>query len=131
MTAGIVLLIFLALLLGAAAGWLVWGRAGAGLARERDDLREKFSRAIAELAGAEERARRSDRLQAELDGARGEREAARIGARALRSEGEAKATAFEERLTELRDAKEALSRQFGEVGAKLLEEAQARFLERA
>jgi DNA recombination protein RmuC len=39
--------------------------------------------------------------------------------------------AFEARLIELREAKEALSAQFSEVGAKLLGEAQKAFLERA
>ena len=39
--------------------------------------------------------------------------------------------AFEARMTELREAKEALSAQFSEVGAKLLGEAQKAFLERA
>ncbi len=42
-----------------------------------------------------------------------------------------RAQAFEARLTELREAKEALSAQFSEVGAKLLGEAQRQFLERA
>jgi|KBSMisStaDraftv2_1062788.scaffolds.fasta_scaffold32229_1 DNA recombination protein RmuC len=39
--------------------------------------------------------------------------------------------AFETRMTELREAKDALSAQFSEVGAKLLGEAQKAFLERA
>jgi DNA recombination protein RmuC len=39
--------------------------------------------------------------------------------------------AFEERLTELRQAREALSAQFSEIGGKLLGEAQKHFLERA
>jgi len=39
--------------------------------------------------------------------------------------------AFEARMTELREAKDALSAQFSEVGAKLLGEAQKAFLERA
>ena len=39
--------------------------------------------------------------------------------------------AFEARMTELREAKDALSAQFSEVGAKLLGEAQRQFLERA
>ena len=132
MTPGIVLLCILAALaLGVAAGWLAWGKAGVGLRIQRDEAREKFARAIADLAGAEERAKRAATLQAELDAARSEREAARIEAQALRSEGEVRAAAFEQRLTELREAKEALSAQFGEVGAKLLEEAQRQFLERA
>jgi DNA recombination protein RmuC len=42
-----------------------------------------------------------------------------------------RAQAFEARLTELREAKEALAAQFSEVGAKLLGDAQKAFLERA
>jgi len=39
--------------------------------------------------------------------------------------------AFEERLRELREAREALTAQFSEIGGKLLGEAQKHFLERA
>jgi DNA recombination protein RmuC len=39
--------------------------------------------------------------------------------------------AFEERLTELKEARETLSAQFSEIGGKLLGEAQKNFLERA
>ena len=39
--------------------------------------------------------------------------------------------AFELRMTELREAKDVLAAQFNEVGAKLLEDAQRQFLERA
>ena len=42
-----------------------------------------------------------------------------------------RAQGFEVRMAELREAKEALGQQFGEVGAKLLEAAQRQFLERA
>lgn len=42
-----------------------------------------------------------------------------------------RAQAFEARLTELREAKDVLAAQFNEVGAKLLEDAQRQFLERA
>jgi DNA recombination protein RmuC len=117
--------------LGLAAGWLGWGRGVAALRAERDDYREKFGRAITDLAGAEERARQAAALQRTLDATRDEREAARIEAQGLRAEIQARETAFEQRLTELREAKEALSAQFSEVGAKLLGEAQRQFLERA
>jgi len=146
MTAALAIVFILAaLVVGLVVGWLAWGRAGAALrgegdtlrterdaARtERDDMRDKFGRAIADLAGAEERAKRAAVLQTELDTARAEREAARIEARALKAEAEAHAAGFEIRLAELREAKDALSAQFSEVGGKLLAEAQKQFLERA
>lgn len=125
------ILILFALAVGLVVGWLMWGKSSAAFRSERDEAREKFGRAIADLAGAEERAKRTAALQAELDVARSEREAARMEVQALKAGAEAHAAAFEARLTELRDAKEALSRQFGEVGAKLLVDAQKAFLERA
>jgi len=117
--------------LGIAAGWLGWGRALGALRAERDDYRDKFGRAIADLAGAEERAKQAALLQSALDATREEREAARIEAQALKAEAQARETAFEQRLAELREAKDALSAQFSEIGGKLLAEAQGRFLERA
>jgi DNA recombination protein RmuC len=132
MTAGILILCtILALVVGAVGGWLAWGRGSAAIRAERDEVREKLGRASADLAAAEERAKRAATLQAELDTARSEREAARIEAQALKAGADAHAAAFEVRLTELRAAKEDLSRQFGEVGAKLLGDAQKAFLERA
>jgi DNA recombination protein RmuC len=117
--------------LGLVAGWLGWGRGAASLRTERDELREKFGRAITELAAAEERARRADALQAQLDDTRADREAARIELQGVRAEAQAREAAFEQRLTELREAREALSAQFSEIGQKLLGDAQRQFLERA
>jgi DNA recombination protein RmuC len=129
----VILLIVMAAaaLLGLAAGWLGWGRGAASLRTERDELREKFGRAITELAAAEERARRADALQAQLDETRADREAARIELQGVRAEAQAREAAFEQRLTELREAREALSAQFSEIGQKLLGDAQRQFLERA
>jgi DNA recombination protein RmuC len=129
----VILLIVMAAaaLLGLAAGWLGWGRGAASLRTERDELREKFGRAITELAAAEERARRADALQAQLDDTRADREAARIELQGVRAEAQAREAAFEQRLTELREAREALSAQFSEIGQKLLGDAQRQFLERA
>jgi DNA recombination protein RmuC len=114
----VALLILAALLIGLAIGWYVGGR-GAG---------EAAAMLRATLQG----------MTTERDIALREREAIREARDAvlldLRSQ-EAKQTererAFEERLTELMAAKEALSAQFSEVGAKLLGEAQAAFLQRA
>ena len=132
MTTGFAILcILLALGIGLAIGWMAWGRGGAGAVRDRDEMRERFGRAIADLAGAEERAKRADALHTDLRTACDEREAARIEVQRLLSETEARGVAYEQRLAELRDAKDALSQQFGEVAAKLLGEAQKSFLERA
>jgi DNA recombination protein RmuC len=100
-------LIFIALTIGVALGWLVGrGRAGA-LAEERARTADILRETIAELT-----AQRDDSL----------RELA-----ALQSD----ARNFEARMKELVEAKEALTAQFHEVGAKLLSEAQKQFLERA
>jgi DNA recombination protein RmuC len=49
----------------------------------------------------------------------------------LKSAAQEREKAFEARLTELKEAKDALSAQFSEIGGKLLSEAQKAFLERA
>lgn len=102
-----VLLIVPALAAGLALGWLLGGgRAG---------------------ALAEERGKAADLLRMTLDEVTKERD------EALRSHAglEADARNFETRMTELREAKDELSRQFNEIGSKLLGEAQRQFLERA
>ncbi|MEA3012322.1 MAG: recombination protein RmuC [Sphingomonadales bacterium] len=79
-------------------------------------------------AGAlEERARAADQLRATLDGVTVERDAAMRDLASLQAD----ARNFEARMKELIEAKEALTAQFHEVGAKLLSEAQKQFLERA
>ncbi|MGZ8336123.1 MAG: DNA recombination protein RmuC [Allosphingosinicella sp.] len=95
------------LLIGVALGWYA-GRARAG-------------------ALADERARAAEQLRAELG------EAVKGRDEALRelSGLQADARNFEARMIELREAKDALTAQFHEVGAKLLSEAQKQFLERA
>ena len=99
-------LVLVALLLGAAIGWLV-GNRGA--------------------AAATERAARSVELQKLLDAVTGERDEANR----LRAALEADARNFDARMTEIREAKEALSAQFSEIGNRLLAEAQEAFLKRA
>ncbi|MBW8743409.1 MAG: DNA recombination protein RmuC [Sphingomonas sp.] len=108
---GLTLIIFIvALLAGLAIGW--FARAGSAAkaeaqAAEVAPLRDQLSQVIAtrDIALRElavERASTNERM-----------------------------LAFEARMTELREAKDALSAQFSEVGAKLLGEAQKAFLERA
>ena len=78
-------------------------------------------------AVAEERAKAAEQLRADLAAVTGERDAAIRELAALQAD----ARNFEARMKELMEAKEALTAQFHEVGAKLLSEAQRQFLERA
>jgi DNA recombination protein RmuC len=143
------LAIVAALLLGLAAGWTGRGRAMVALLAERDDYRDKFTRAIADLNRAlgessqlgplreevtsvrREAAEAIALVRAEHDDARREASAAVAEARALRADRDARSEAAEAQLRQLIEAKEALSAQFGEVGAKLLDAAQRQFLDRA
>jgi DNA recombination protein RmuC len=75
-----------------------------------------------------------DTLRLELDEVVKERDANRSAATelaALKAGQEEREKAFEARMAELREAKDALSAQFAEVGGKLLETAQKQFLDRA
>jgi len=101
------LLIALLVAAGVALGWYV-GRGGAG-------------------ALAEERGKAADLLRMTLDEVTKERDAAMRDLAGLQSD----ARNFEARMKEMVEAKEALTAQFHEVGAKLLSEAQKQFLERA
>lgn len=95
---------------GGLIGWLLGGRGAGALKAERDLHLENFKAAIRDLEAAV-----------------GERDSARMDVVKLRAEHDA----FEARLTELREAKDALSAQFAEVANRLLGEAQRQFLERA
>ncbi|MGS1017634.1 DNA recombination protein RmuC [Allosphingosinicella humi] len=121
------LLVVVALLLGLAAGWFVGNRQAAAYRTERDGLQERCSTAEKAAAAAEERAKAGELLRMTLDEVTKERDAA------LREVSEMRADArnFEVRMKELLEAKEALSNQFSEVGAKLLSQAQDAFLKRA
>jgi len=154
----VVVIIIVALLAGLALGWFLGSRGAVAAAAERDARTEEFKRAIVDLAGAEERAKAAETLRTELATIRDERDAGRTQLATLRAEAaaaetlraelatirderdegrtqlatlRAEAAAHEARLIELRDAKDALAAQFGEVGQKLLAEAQDRFLQRA
>ena len=88
--------------------------------------------ACAELAAAKVHA---DAARSDAQAARGGHQRARHGdARARQRTARAtteREAAFEARLAELVAAKEALGAQFAEVGQKLLDDAQAKFLQRA
>jgi DNA recombination protein RmuC len=104
----VTLLIIAALVVGGIAlGWVLGkGRAG---------------------AVAEERGKAAEQLRADLAAITGERDSVVRELAALQAD----ARNFEARMKELMEAKEALTAQFHEVGAKLLSEAQRQFLERA
>lgn len=88
-------------------------------------------RAVAALAVAEERARQVPDLLAKLDLVRSDCGEARAECTRLSTAQAEREKAFELRMTELLEAREALSAQFSEIGGKLLGEAQKHFLERA
>ena len=101
------LLAIVALAIGLGLGWLVGrGRAGA-LAEERGKSCDELRATVAEVT------RERDEAARELSGL------------------QADARNFEARIKEMREAKDQLSAQFHEVGAKLLSEAQKQFLDRA
>jgi len=100
----------LALLAGLAVGWLA--RAGAAAKAEAQ---------AAELAP----------LRAQLGEVTVARDTALRELAAERATASERTRSFEAQMTELREAKDALSAQFNEVGAKLLADAQRQFLERA
>ncbi|WP_129792874.1 DNA recombination protein RmuC [Sphingosinicella sp. CPCC 101087] len=101
------LLALATLALGLLLGWMI-GRARAG-------------------ALAEERGKAADQLRAELAAACQARDEAQRDLSSLQAD----ARHFDTRMKELTEAKEALSAQFHEIGAKLLGEAQKQLIERA
>jgi DNA recombination protein RmuC len=109
-----VLISVLVLVVGGLIGWLIGGRSAPALKAERDLHLDNFKKAITDLEGAVR-----------------ERDSAKIDHASLLSEQNARAAGYEERLAELREAKDALTAQFSEIGGRLLGEAQTAFLERA
>ena len=125
------LIILAAAIVGVALGWYLGHRPAEAYRKERDERLDDFRRAITDLAAAEERAKQVPDLVAELDKVRRDCGEARTECARLSSSQEERERAMEARLTELREAREALSAQFSEIGGKLLGEAQKSFLERA
>jgi DNA recombination protein RmuC len=103
----IVLLVMAALLGGLALGWVMGGRVGRAGAETTTQLRAMLNEVVEERDGAKDRLAR---LETSLE----ERE-----------------RSFDEQVQVLNSAKQMLSAQFGEIGQKLLGEAQAAFLQRA
>jgi DNA recombination protein RmuC len=101
---------FFALVIGAVIGWLAASRSAAAAKEVIESLRSQLDAVSAERDAS----RQAVQELAALKAAQVERE-----------------KAFESRMAELREAKDALSAQFSEIGGKLLSEAQKAFLERA
>ncbi|HEY0132045.1 MAG TPA: DNA recombination protein RmuC [Allosphingosinicella sp.] len=121
MDSSLILFVILALAAGAALGWFLGVRQAALYRKERDDRTEDFRKAIADLAG----------MQGKLDEARQACSDAKVECARVTAGQEERERAFEARLEEVKNAREALSAQFSEIGGKLLGEAQKSFLERA
>ncbi|MDE2435636.1 MAG: DNA recombination protein RmuC [Sphingomonadales bacterium] len=127
-------LIFVALVVGAAAGWFAGSRpladlrarlsANEGEAREND---ARFKAAIRDLAAASERAERADGLAEELAVVRQRSEGQGAELATLK----ANAAHFDEQKRLLLEAQDGLKKEFENAGAKVLERAQEVFMARA
>jgi DNA recombination protein RmuC len=102
------------LAIGVALGWLLGGRGAATLKAERDSFLASFKRAAIDLEAASR-----------------EREAHALDLATLRATREADTKAHAAQVQALTEARDALSAQFQEVAAKLLDRAQTQFLESA
>jgi DNA recombination protein RmuC len=103
----IVFIVVAALLGGLALGWILGGRVGRAGAETTTQLRAMLNEVVEERDGAKDRLAR------------------------LEASGEERERSFDEQVRMLSEAKELLSAQFGEIGQKLLGEAQQAFLQRA
>jgi DNA recombination protein RmuC len=127
----LLVIVAMAAIVGVGLGWILGNRQVGEFRRERDDRARQLHEAVAALAAAEERARQLPSLQEQLERLRRDCSDAQRECARLSSAHEERAKAFEARLVEMREAKDALSAQFSEIGAKLLGDAQRAFLERA
>ena len=121
------IIIIAALAVGLAAGWFFGSRQSSIFRRERDVLQQRACQSEVAAAASEERARQSELLRMTLTEVTNERDEAQRQLAALQAD----ARNFDIRLKELTEAKDVLAAQFSQVGAKLLEDAQKNFLERA
>ncbi len=110
MTIELIFVVLMALALGAVIAWLVASRQVSAL-RVHADQSQLHRQMLAEVTKE-----RDDALRTHAE---------------HRAGSEAREAAFQARLDEMAAAREALSAQFSEVGAKLLESAQRQFLDRA
>jgi len=109
-----ILAAIVALVLGAALGWLLASRHG-----------------VAELAAAKVHADQHDLTRKLLAEVTAERDTAMRALDSHQAASREREAGFEARMAEMVAAKEVLARQFAEVGQKLLDDAQTKFLQRA
>lgn len=127
MELAVIVSVVVALLVGLALGWVLASRRTAELRDERDRREAEFKAAIGDLVLAEERASEVPGLREQIAVLRDERDVARLQLTELR----AKADAFEDRLTEFKNAREVMAGHFRELAQTMLGETQKTFLERA
>jgi DNA recombination protein RmuC len=139
MTAVVVGIVVIAgLAVGVLLGWWLASRSAGPLRSEREQARAdaeswrlQFNQALVNLAAEAEKNKRLVEIEAQLASERDAATALKAEVAAFQRGEEEREKAFEARLTELKEAKDALSAQFSEIGGKLLNEAQKAFLERA
>jgi DNA recombination protein RmuC len=121
------LIVLVVAVAGIGLGWFLGNRLAATFRSERDSLQERVGQAEIFAAAAEERAKAGELLRMTLTEVTKERDEALRQTAALQAD----SRSFDIRLKELTEAKDVLAAQFSEVGAKLLQDAQKNFLERA
>ena len=146
MTAGIAIVaVIVAALAGVALGWLFGRQAVAPLRVERDKLageleqsrsegeaaRARFQEAVLNLAAEAEKNKRLNEVEEDLSGERERRSRLEAELAASSAADEERRKAHQAQMAELKEAREALTSQFAEIGGKLLGEAQDQFLKRA
>ena len=117
-------LIALAAIVGLGVGWVARAGSIAALRAERDERLQQLRDALKDI---DIEKRQSDRVPG-LERSLADAQADAAALRAARDERE---RAHEEQLAQLKEAKDALTAQFSEIGGKLLGEAQNVFLKRA
>ncbi|HEX8484956.1 DNA recombination protein RmuC [Sphingomonas sp.] len=115
--AELILVAVLAVAAGLLIGWLVAARKNGAIAGE--------------LAVAKTRAADMELIRAARDAVEAERNAAHQELAALRAQADERRTAHQATLDELKQARDAMTAQFGDAAARALETAQTQFLERA
>src|SRR5690348_13935912 len=110
MDAAAIAFALIALIVGAALGWLWASRDGAGAKQTIDNLRLQLDEVVKERDAARANCDEASRSLAAL---------------------QADARNFEQRMKDLTDSKDALIAQFREIGDQLLEKAHKDFLEKA
>ncbi|MET0240419.1 MAG: DNA recombination protein RmuC [Sphingobium sp.] len=138
MDLSVILILLVGLAAGFAAAWLLRGRDVVRLASERADFATRLeagdsmrNAALRDLAVEKARADEAAAWRPQAERAAAERDQARAENMAMTAEHQARLQSYEAQIAALQQAREQLSAQFSEIGGKLLQEAQANFLERA